>query len=74
MQQPLPPCPECGGRRALFECIGDRHAVHIQPDFLTTVRLYACVCLACGHSTLRVHPDALEWLREAEEKGKTIKF
>ena len=72
--QSLPSCPECGGRRALFECRADRRSVFIPLDFFTTVRLYACVCLTCGHTTLRVRPDALEWLREAEEKGKTVQF
>jgi hypothetical protein len=40
-------------------------------SFELGIPLYACVCVNCGHTTLRVHPKDMERLRqEAEKKGE----
>lgn len=59
MQQSLPPCPECGGPRQL----------RVSIRAFRTVPLHACICLRCGHATLRARLNDLEQLRNAAEKG-----
>lgn len=77
--QPLSPCSECGGRRTLFECRAMQQPIFIflglsKGLFLRKVDLYACTCLTCGHTTMRIRPEDIGKLREAEEKGKAVQF
>ena len=74
--QPLPSCPECGGRRALFMCNGGQRSISIPVglSILSSIQLYACTCLTCGHTILRPHPADLEKLRDAEQRGKSVQF
>lgn len=69
MKQSLPPCPECGGTRALFKCssLSERPWV-LHLGFLNSVELYACTCLTCGHTTLRPDPRGLQDLHEVVKK------
>jgi hypothetical protein len=68
----LSPCPECGGRRVMFHCdTGSGYPLHIpvsRPFIPSGLQLYACTCLGCGHTTLRIHPNDLERLRQEAEK------
>jgi ribosomal protein S27E len=80
----LPPCPECGKRRVLFQCRATSVSSlqQEQPEisitslgfFTPDVQLYACTCLGCGNTTLRPDPDDLKRLQKAAEKGHTIEF
>jgi hypothetical protein len=77
MQPSLPPCPECGGRQAVFACMGGPHNVFIPVGGVlisNAVPLYACTCLTCGHTVLRPNPADLEKLRKAAEQGKAVQF
>ena len=69
MQQLFPPCPECGGTRALFKC-GEMggHPWELRLGFLNNVELYACTCLTCGHTTLRPDPREIQDLHAVVEK------
>jgi hypothetical protein len=79
MEQPLPPCSECGERRVIFHCaIDDPQGYNLRITslgfFASGVKLYACTYLGCGSTTLRPDPDDMEKLRKAAEKGKTVQF
>ena len=67
MRPSLPPCPECGGERALFQCTGGDSPLSIVIDNrrANAVELYACTCLTCGHTTLLPDPEGMEKLRKA---------
>lgn len=79
MEQPLPPCPECGGIRVIFHCsIDDPQGYNLRISslgfFTAGVKLYAYTCLECGNTTLRPDPDDMEKLRKAANKGKIVEF
>lgn len=69
-EQPFPPCHECGGTRFFVR----RSNVAIPVTVWNGATFYACVCLACGYTTLRPYPDDLNRLRKAAEKGNAIQF
>ena len=71
MQPSLPPCPECGGPQALF---WDAPASMVPVSAWRSVPLHACICVRCGHTTLRVLQNDLEPVRKAAEKGKRSRF
>lgn len=66
MQPSFPPCPECGGQRAFFK--GPSPAIPFR-RLSPPIQVYGFTCLACGHTTLRVHSDDLKSLHEAAEKA-----
>lgn len=70
MEPFLSSCPECGGQRAFFESTGPQLSL----GFLRQINRYGYTCLACGHMTLRIHPNDLKKLQEAAEKiqGKAM--
>src|SRR5689334_21341146 len=71
-KKPLSPCPECGGQRVLFHLSssgeGGSPGIPISGSYFPTVMLlYACACVQCGHTTLRIHPKDMEKLRKEAE-------
>jgi len=66
MEPPLPPCPECRGQRAFFQCFSTEMYV----SFWRRIKLYGHTCLECGYTTLRVHPDDLKILQKATDKAQ----
>jgi hypothetical protein len=66
MELSLPPCPECGGPRAFFQCSSP--AIYI--GAWRRIKVYGHTCLTCGHTTLRIHPDDLKVLQKAAEKAQ----
>jgi len=69
-QQPLSPCLECGGPRALF-LIREGMFITASSDLYVNIskqaRLYACTCLRCGATTLRPAPHRMEEIRQWAE-------
>lgn len=69
----FPPCPECRGKRAFFK---RNSGIQSSPQslFSRTIIVYAFICLDCGYTTLRIHPDDMERLRKAAEtaEGKAL--
>lgn len=66
-------CPKCGGQQALFECaLANAMATHIQiyVGQFGSALLYACVCLECGDTTLRPHPNDMERIRQSRERNR----
>lgn len=64
MQAKLTACPECGGERVLAEALNSVQLVRpgtALPGITNpTTRLWAVVCLRCGHTTLYAKkPDVL---------------
>ena len=75
LKEQLLPCPGCGGQRATFYLMTDGGAgfIGIPISGNTPVMpLYACACVQCGRTTLRIHPKDMEKLRkEAQnERGR----
>jgi hypothetical protein len=68
----FPSCPECGGPRAFFEYRVESNKTFITLGMFSRVYLYACTCLACGHTTIRPRPSDLAELREASAKGNAV--
>ena len=68
-KKPLSPCPECEGRRVMFYCHGYEGSLVIPIARMAPagMMLYACACLNCGHTTLRIHPKDMEKLRKEAE-------
>src|SRR5258708_4191466 len=60
MQQPYPPCPVCGGTQAFFNGSKTNASIFISFSggmFSGGVLLGALICLNCGHTELRPHPN-----------------
>lgn len=69
----LSPCPECRGSRALFQVAGVDNSFGIvvnQWKGSGRANLYACVCLACGATTLRPAPEKMEEIRQLAQTQK----
>lgn len=63
------PCPECGGPRAFFK---RKSGIPSSPRSIVSyvIIVYAHICLECGHTSLRIHPDDMERLRKAAETAE----
>ena len=61
-EQPLSPCPECGGPRTWFRV--EQESICIVAGFAKGALLYACTCLECGAITLRPAPNRMEAIRQ----------
>jgi hypothetical protein len=73
-KEPLSPCPECGEQRVMFYCDpGSGYSLGIPVsgnNMNTGIPLYACACLNCGHTTLRIRPKDMEKLRKEAENER----
>ncbi len=71
MELILPPCPKCGGRRALFQDRSLGISIGLwRNTFRGGLPVYGDTCLVCGHTTMRVHPKDLKDVCKAAEMGE----
>lgn len=70
MQRSFPPCPACGGTQAFFNGEGGHASIRLPFNKWTGegVTLGALICLECGHTELRPHPEDMARLRARAEK------